>query len=500
MQKRYVSLYFPHLCADWLVIRKPELSAVPFVFARPDHGRMVITAVNGLAGAQQIRPGMRVADAKAMVHGLESFDDRPERPEKLLRGIGEWLIRYSPLVSLDLPDGLILDVSGCTHLWGGELTYLKELVSRLNEKGYTARAVMADTVGAAWAACRYAKKRGIVPAGGHGAVLAELPPEALRLEEAVTERLKKLGFHKIKSFQDMPSSVLRRRFGTGLLERLGQAKGTLSEYLVPLKLPEVFEERLPCLEPICTAKGIEIAITKLLEILCAHLQQEGKGLRTGVLKGYRVDGRVEQIEIGTSTATHSVSHLFKLFELKISSITPALGIELFVLSAPQVDDLLQKQEVFWAGQPGLDDRSVTDFVDRVTGKVGSSAVHRYLPQPRYWPERAAKQALTLRDQPAISWRAAKSRPTQLLGRPERIEVTAPIPDYPPMLFRYQGKAYQVKKADGPERIEREWWIEPGEHRDYYRLEDEQGQRYWVYRSGHYDAGRSGQWYLHGFFA
>ncbi|SMC87754.1 Y-family DNA polymerase [Pedobacter africanus] len=502
MQRRFVSIWFRQLLADWQLIRRPELAQVPFVFATPDHGRMMVTAVSPLAVRFGVEAGMRAADAKAICPGLEVLDDKPGRPRNLLRGLGEWCVRYSPIVAIDEfgMDGLLMDVSGCTHLWGGERGYLKEIVSRLKSKGYTVRVAIADTPGAAWAVSRYGKVSPLIPMGGHPEALLSLVPGALRLEDTVLAKLRKLGFYQIKSFVSMPRSVLRRRFGEGFLLRLAQALGTEDEVLVPLQVPVPFQERLACPEPIKTRTGIEIAITKMLESLCKRMQAEGKGLRTGVLTCHRMDGKIVQVSIGTSGATHSVSHLFKLFQLKIDKIRPGLGIEVFVLDAPKVDELAVPQEQMWAGKPGLDNQSVLRLIDRVAGKVGAEVIHRYLPAARYWPERAVFSTSSVTEKRITEWRLDKPRPTELLKRPDPIEVMALIPDHPPKFFVYKGVRHQVIKADGPERIEREWWLDQGEHRDYYQVEDDQGGRYWLFRSGHYDGEQKYQWFIHGFFA
>jgi len=501
MKKRYVCIWFRYLLADWQLIRRPELKAVPFVFAAPVHGRMMITAISPLAGLQGIETGMRAADAKAICPELEVLDDKPDRAAKLLKGLGEWCVRYSPTVMINefSMDGLYMDVSGCTHLWGGEHEYLKEIVFRLKGKGYTVRLAMADTIGAAWAVARFGTKTPLIPTGGHAEALMSLPPEALRLSETTVSRLRKLGFYQIKSFIGMPRSILRRRFGEDLLARLGQALGTVDEIIQPLQVPVPFQERLPCLEPIRTRNGIEIAIMRLLENLCQRLQNEGKGLRKGILCCYRIDGKVAQIDIGTNGPSHSVSHLFKLFQLKIEQIRPGLGIELFVLEALKVDEVIPGQEALWTGKPGLDDQSVIHLLDRVAGKMGPGVIHRYVPAAHYWPERSLKISAIITEKPLSDWRTDKPRPTELLKKPEPVEVMALIPDNPPKFFIYKGRKHNVVKADGPERIEREWWLDKGEHRDYYQVEDERGQRYWLFRSGHYD-GQRYQWFIHGFFA
>lgn len=499
MQKRFMCIWFRHLLTDWVAIRRPGLKDIPFVIATPERGRMIITAANILAEQQGIYKGTTVADARAASIGLEVLDDEPEKAAKLLRLLGLRCIRYTPIVAIDLPDGLILDISGCAHLWGGERGYLKEIILKLRAKGFDARGAIADTIGAAWAVARFGKVSPIIAGGMQAGAIMHLPPEALRLEADILERLRKLGFRTIGSFMSMPGSVLRRRFGNDILVRLRQALGFENEPIIPIIPPVPYQERLPCLEPIKTATGIEIAIQELLEQLCTRLQSEGMGVRKAVLKCYRVDGKMVQVGISTSRGSHSVSHLFKLFSLQIDKIEPALGIELFILEAPKVEEIDPVQEQLWANQPGLEDTTLAELLDKLAGKVGASTISRYLPVEHYWPERSVKQAVSLQEQPPTDWCTNRQRPVRLLSRPESVEVMALIPDYPPKIFVYRGKRHTIQKADGPERIEREWWLDQGEHRDYYTVEDTDGCRYWLFRSGHYDAKRV-EWFIHGFFA
>jgi protein ImuB len=501
MSKRYMSIWFRHLLTDWQVNRRPELAHMPFVFTTKERGRIIITATNIEAERQDIHIGTAAADAKAIVPGLQVIDDIPGKAVRLLTAIGEWCIRYTPIIAVDAPDGLILDISGCPHLWGGEREYLKDLSAKLKSRGYDTRIAIADTIGAAWAIARFGKVTPIIVPGTHASALLSLPPAALRLEPVILEKLKKLGFYKIESFIGMPRSVLRRRFGQGILQRLDQALGHEVEPIMPLQPIAPYEERLPCLEAIRTATGIEIALQRLLDMLCKRLQHEGKGMRTGILKCYRVDGKTVQIDIGTNRASRNTAHLFKLFELKIASIEPALGIELFVLEAPKVEDVSPEQESLWeAGQCGLEDMELAELLDRIAGKVGAGAIHRYLPQEHYWPERSVKSSVSLSEKTGTDWRSNRPRPIRLLAKPEVIEVMVPLPDYPPVQFIYNQKIHQVKKADGPERIEREWWLEAGELRDYYTVEDQDGCRYWLFRSGHYAGDKQVQWFIHGFLA
>ncbi|SIN77734.1 Y-family DNA polymerase [Chitinophaga niabensis] len=499
MEKRFVAIWFRYLETDWMIIRQPRLKGIPFVFSSKVHNRMLVAAASPDAERHGIYPGIPLADAKAILPALEVFDQKPDRKQNLLKGIGEWCIRYTPIAAVDLPDGLILDASGCAHLWGGENEYLKEITCRLRTAGYDVAAAISTTVGTSWAVARFGNEKIIAP-GGQLEALMSLPPAALRLEESILQRLKKLGFYQISSFITMPPSVLRRRFGQQLLDRIAEAVGNKAEPITPLQIIAPYEERLPCLEPLKTATAIKIAIERLLHGLCHRMKSEGKGVRRARLKCFRIDGEIQQVEIGTSRASHHVEHLFKLFELQVQTIRPALGIDLFLLEAIKIEEVSQAQEKLWAGPPGLDNARVSELLDRVSNKVGSDAIHRYLPVEQNWPERSFKVAASLDEKPSTAWRTDYPRPVLILRQPEPIQVTAPIPDYPPMNFRYKGALYETRKADGPERIEREWWIEEGQHRDYYVVEDKNGQRFWLFRSGHYSEDQTQQWFIHGFFA
>lgn len=500
MCKRFVSIWFRYLLTDWVSLRRPVLQGVPFVLASPDHGRMVISTANILAQTQGVDSGMMVADARAIIPSLQVLDDKPGLSAKLLKGLAEWCIRYTPAVAIDSPDGLILDVTGCAHLWGSEDAYVTDIITRLKRLGYKVRAGMADTVGTAWAVARFGQDSSIIASGQQFATLLSLPPAALRIEVDIVERLHKLGLRQINQFIGMPRSALRRRFGQLFIKKLDQALGHEEEVIHPVQPIEPFQERLPCLEPIVTATGIEIALERLLETLCNRLRQEHKGLRIALFKGYRVDGKMEQIQIGTNRPSYNVRHLFKLFELKIATIEPALGIDLFILEAQKVEDISPVQEKLWEKVGDLDDTGLSELLDRLAGKLVGDHIHRYVPDEHYWPERSVKPASTLNERSPTEWKIDKPRPIQLLSTPELIEVTAPIPDYPPMLFRHKGKLHKITKADGPERIEPEWWLQQGQHRDYYCVEDEEGHRYWLFRLGHYNADKTYQWFIHGFFA
>ncbi|MBS1689896.1 MAG: DNA polymerase Y family protein, partial [Bacteroidetes bacterium] len=213
---------------------------------------------------------------------------------------------------------------------------------------------------------------------------------------------------------------------------------------------------------------------------------------------WRIDGKIEQIQIGTNRPSRNVVHLFRLLQQKIVEIEPDLGIELFIIEAPVVEDLTSTQDAFW-NSANSDNTAIAELLDKIVGKLGVNTVHRYLPDEHYWPERSFKLAASLEERSTAEWRSELPRPLHLLPEPEPITVTVAIPDYPPVLFHYKGKLHNITKADGPERIEQEWWLTEGLYRDYYCVEDEEGARYWLFRLGDYKRTEP-KWFMHGFFA
>ncbi len=499
MSKRFVSIWFPYLVTDWHARKQPFLKDKAFVLKATVGNRVIITAANESARAQGIRNNMVLADAKALYPSLHVMDDKPTLTSQLADRIAEWCIRFTPVAAADYPAGIILDASGCTHLWGSEEAYLKDIIYRLSQRGYTVRVSMADTIGCARAMARYGMET-IVEQGGHVKALLPLPVTALRLNEETITVLQKLGLRQIKDVISISRTALRRRFGTELLQRLRQAIGEEEEPIISVYPIEPYQERLPCIELIKNRYGIETAMQYLLTNLCFRLCKTGKGLRKAFFRAYRVDGGTSGIEISTNQPSQNREHLFQLFSIKLSTIEPKEGIELFLLEATVVEEVVIKQEGLWQLQGGVLDSKVLDLMDRFATRFGQDAIQRFLPTEHYWPERSFKRTANLNEEPTTEWKLDRPRPLQLLSPPESIEVAAPIPDYPPLNFRYEGSLHIVKKADGPERIEQEWWLQDGEHRDYYAVEDEEGGRYWLFRSGHYNETTKPKWFLHGYFA
>lgn len=499
MTRRYVSLWFKYLVIDWLARRAPELKAQPFVITRPERGRVVIVQANRVAEENGIFIGMALPDARALLPQIENFDEKPGFALQLLEQLADWSIRYTPGVQVTGEDGLMLDITGCAHLRGGEHPCLRDMVVRLRSAGLEARGAMADTIGAAFAIARYGREKPIIAAGGQAEALAGLPLSALRVAEETSLRLSQLGIRTIGDLQKLPRASLNRRFGPELTLRLCQALGEVPEAFASKRMSEAYQERLTCSDGVATAEGIAQALTHLLALLCERLAAEHKGIRALSFECLRLDGVRQELSIGTNRPVRSARHLFKLFKNKLATIEPALGIELFTLSARGVEALPAAQDAMIGETQALDD-AFPELVDRFSNRLGSQALSRYLPQEHHAPERSIKRTTDFTDVASTSWDTSRLRPIRLVSPPEPVEVTAPVPDYPPMFFRHQGKMHRVRKADGPERVEREWWLESGEARDYFLVENEHGARFWLYRAGQYRDGEPARWFLHGYFA
>lgn len=331
MQKRYAVIWFRFLKTDYWIRKNPSYSGKPLVMYTIDHGRMIISAAVASVWVQGIGKGTVVADAKAIIPGLLAVQDEPLKYESVLQKIAAWFIRYSPNVSINNEDDIVLDATGCTHLWGGEERYLRDIHTRLEKIGYKVHIAIADTIGVAWACAHFYDEITVVPSGQQQQYLSILPPSALRIDPLTNEKLVKLGLKQIGLLYNISSASLRRRFGICFIERLQQALGYIDEPFVSIIPGAVFVERLECFDPVLTRPGIEIALEDLLQKICVRLKNEGQGIRKAVFKIFTVENAEAFIEVGTNQSSVDSYHLFKLFELKIEKLEPGLGIELFVL-------------------------------------------------------------------------------------------------------------------------------------------------------------------------
>ncbi|RWO24444.1 DUF6504 family protein [Mesorhizobium sp.] len=479
-----------------------------------------IAALDERAEALHLKRGMGIADARAMHPSIDVVEADPEADRRLLESLADWCDRYTPLVAIDAADGLFLDVTGCTHLFGGERAMLDDILSRFFHQGFDVRAGLAATPGAAWAAARFSGDR-IVPGGEEEALLAPLPLTALRIEPDIRASLESVGLRTAGAVMAAPRAPLARRFGRSLLLRLDQALGRLDEAVSPrLPVAPLSVER-HLAEPIMLTDEIERLVKMLATTLKADLERRGEGARRLALLLFRVDGAVSRIAVGTSRPLREPLLIQKLFHERLAALEQDIDagygfdlVRLSVLSAAAFD----MQQADLTGETRDDGADIALFADRIRARLGDSAVLKPVAVESHLPERVvamlpyaeAPQRVSAPKQPDKIQDTSRpvlrpERPIRLFRSPEPIEVPATeMPEGPPLNFRWRRALYRVARAEGPERIAAEWWREAAGQeatRDYFRIEDSDGRRYWLYRQGLYGASQAApRWFMHGVFA
>ncbi|MCZ6605006.1 MAG: DNA polymerase Y family protein [Alphaproteobacteria bacterium] len=526
--KRFLSVWLPR----WPIERRhgyialqgrsgpPSHSDAPFVLSTSSQSGACITATNAAADRIGLYVGMPLTDARAICPSLMVDAADPEGDSAALRQLALWCRCYSPLTRPDDPDGLAIDITGCAHLFGGEAVLLKKLENRLHGFGLTAALVTAPTIGAAWAAARHAAgKRIIITIETLHKHLAPLPTAALRLEEPAAAALAKIGLKRIGDLRGKRCARLAARFGPQLAERLDQAFGKQDESFCGLTPPPFYRAERRFAEPIDTMPAIESATRLLAHDLAETLNKAGKGARKLELALFRVDGWSETLGVQTSALALSrdANHLARLLCERLDRIKDhtGFGFEAAMLSAFDVEDVTPHQEIFLSGgeqREKADD--LARLLDRFVNRFGVRNVTRFVTHASYIPERAARSVPVLRNSARHGWAAhvralqgdtCLGRPFLLLASPEPVTALSEVPDGPPVRFEWRRISHRVTRADGPERIAHEWWHEGGgenrQTRDYYRVEDDAGRRFWLYRDGlHERQGDTPRWFIHGVFA
>ncbi|UXC92696.1 DNA polymerase Y family protein [Sphingobium sp. RSMS] len=475
----------------------------PMILITRTGQREMVTAACPVALELGLRPGMAAAHARALVTDLDVRDADPEADRAwldrlALHAVGHW----TPTACPSGVDGLWLDLTGTTHLFGGEARFCRRLQRFLERLGFTASIAIAGTPGAAYALARYGGEAiTLLPPGTETQAIADLPLAALRLEPEALMSAARFGLERIADLYPMPRGPLARRLGLTTVRRLDQARGLVAEPIVPVVPfePPRAERRL--LEPIGTAEAITQVIGDLVNDLVVVLQERGMGLRAAHLTCMIVDGTEQHVAIGTARATRDARHLKRMLNMRIERIDPGLGIEAMMLVAPRVEEL--RAQTLEAGL-GTSDRphDIAPLIDQLAGRIEPDAPFRLSSHESDVPERAVRRVEALAK--SVGWPSWK-RPVRMLRRPELLShVVALLPDHPPRRFTWRRTDYRVIAGDGPERIHGEWWRSAREMwavRDYFRVEATGGERFWLFRRGDGVDEQTGNlsWYMHGIF-
>lgn len=489
-QRRIIVIWLPRLQSD-LALRRLALDA-PFAVIERQRGAERLVCLNMQAEALGLARGMGLADARALCPDLLTRPADAHRTAQALESLRRWALRYCPWAACDGADGLALDISGAAHLLGGEDALLDDLLARLARMGFTARAGLADTRGAAWAMA-HVGPGGSVPPGGARAALGPLPLAALRLPAKTLAALERLGLRHVRDLAQMPRAPLARRFGAEMLQRLDQAMGDLPEPVAPPPPAPVFAVRMSLPDPIGLLGDLHAGLTRLLERLCQHLHRSELGARRLVLDLSRVDGHSVRLEIRLARPMRDADDIAPLFDRALDGVDAGYGIDGMRLSAPETAPL-PLQQVTTGGARAQDD--LADLLSRLSNRLGFEHVQRLLPADSHIPEKAFTVAAAAYSDAAADWpRPRAPRPLTLFA-PEPIAGSGRAL---PRRFKWRGQTWQVVAATGPERITPEWWLDDPNWRsgmrDYWRVQTDRGARLWLFHTPQRDG-----WCVQGEFA
>ncbi len=537
----------PHLAIERWAKSADSAPDDPVVLTVEGPHGPVIHAVTNAAAERGARPGARLTDARALDPALIAASADPEGDCALVQRLARWAGRWSPLVEAD-GDGLRLDVSGVAHLFGGEQRLIRDIERRFTGAGFTTRIAIAPTAAAAWALTRFKKtltptlfraREREGPAAereGEGLLseLSSLPVNALRLDSDTVRTLERLGLKTIGALIAMPRLALARRFRgvESVVDALDRMLGKKPEPLTAAPIDPPPRALLKLEEPATHPEAASQALERLVPDLVRQLQERHLGARHLSLSGYRVDGSVAVASAATAIPSREPNHLKRLLADKAAALNPEFGFDAFALQADWAETLASAQDSL-IGEPN-GSQEIARLVDRLTVKLGTAAVRKPKAEESHLPERASGWGAAVNSSPSLlgegdrqrRWRgtaaaanpstiqssldgppprasSGRNSPQRLLDRPEAIDVIYATPEGMPRRFVWRRAVHDIARAEGPERIAPEWWRQPSSSRlrDYYRVEDQAGQRYWIYREGLAGDGRGGapNWFIHGLF-
>ena len=501
-----------------------------------------IVAVNHAAEALSLRVGQTLADARAQYPNLDVVEDDPRANAALLETIADWANRYTPLVALDreasafdksplssclFKHGLIFDITGCAHLFtslsnpaqDAETIMVADIKEKLNAQGFMVQTGLASSVGAAWAVSRFASGE-IIKAGQEKPILNTMPIAALRLDPTIEAAMHRVGLKRIEQIIDLPRAPLANRFGLDLIRNINRALGDEEESISPrLPVPALMVERR-FHEPISQANDIETILRKLAETLVVTLETRGEGARVVEAHLFQSDGGVTRAQISTAKSLTNADAIVTLFRDRLDEslerfsarrLAEADGFDVVRLSILLSEPHTAEQTSFHGDEANTLNADLAHLIDKLGVRLGVeniiclSSGDSHQPEDASVHQRAIDSTSKRQAWPSPHKGQPITRPIRLFDQPEEIKAIAAIPEGPPRSFRWRHLLYTVSRVEGPERISAPWWcdkgIKPRFTRDYYRIEDTDGHRFWLYRDGLYQENPTDpKWYVHGLFA
>ena len=516
--RRCLAIAFPHFSTDRLR-RTPQGKFYgwpderPLVIAEKIANALTLAAVDKAAFGLGLRCGLALADARARIPDLAVAEGDAKADAALMEKIADWCDRYTPFVSHPAQGGLVLDITGCAHLFGGEEAMLRDVMGHLTGFGFCISGVIAGNADAARALARFAQSGIVVPGEDRGAV-EPLPIAPLGIDQATAVALRRAGLKTIGDLASRPREPLAARFGASLLYRLDRILGDVEAPISPRRIVPIARAERNFFDPLVRMEDVLAVLGQLAQDLAVNLEGHGQGGRCFEASLFHVDGHVRRLAITTARATRDPAILGRLFAERLDTLSEPLdagfGFELVRLSALLTEPMAQPQTPLEAdASEALAPEAITEFIERLSIRLGAEHVLRFVAADSHIPERATQQVPALALANPQSWPRSKdegeppSRPMSLFNPPRPIEALAAVPDGPPLRFRWRRVLHQVVHAEGPERIAPEWWRGAKETltRDYYRVEDREGGRFWVFREGLYEReAATPRWFIHGLFA
>jgi protein ImuB len=500
--RRILALVFPQIAVDLYRRRSATAPSAPFALHERSNNALRLAALDAAAAAAGLYCGQPLAEARALAPTLATAPLDRAADTADFAALMQALMRYSPLVAPSGDDAALIDIAGAAHLFGGEQAAARDAVRRLAARGLKVRAAIASAPAAARALAAFHSlpdETPIITPGGEARAVAPLPVEALGLDAAMAERLRSLGLKTVGAIAARGRGELARRFGEDFLARLDAIEGRRDTPIAPVApAPDLFVAEAFA-EPVETVDAALARAGVLAQKLSLQLEREGLGATRFVLDLFRLDMTRAQAAIAFARPSRDAAAIARLLRLKLEregeAIDPGFGFEILRLSAEGAAPLGSAARDVFAARHGEAEEALAD---ELTNRLGPGAVFRAEPRQRHEPERAAAPAPFSR---AVSWAGAPRLPRPLLmfAAPEPIAVVALAPDGPPATFRWRRIAYRVARAAGPERILDDWRARAPRLRDYYRVEDESGRRYWIFRDSAYGEAPP-KWFLHGLFS
>ena len=505
--RRFLSLWLPRLATD-LARRADEVApGVPLAVVATEKNARRLAAVDAVAARLGLSIGMTLADARARHPALVVCEADRQAEARALERLADAASRYTPLVALDGADGLMLDVSGVAHLFGGEAGLVADAGARFARARLTLKSGLADTPCAARALAHFGPAP-IAPAGLEGKAFArmfhDLPVAALGVAPALADELSRAGLKRIGDLALRPRAPIAARFGADLIARLDELHGASRPSISPrFPAPDFVAERRFA-SPILHLEAVEATLARRADDLVALLERRAKGARRLELTLFRVDGAAQRLAVATSRPLNEARAILRLFRERLlhgEPIDPGFGVDLMRLSCLFAEDAEPSQHAFERAFDAERARSLADLIDRLSARLGPSRVTRETLVDAHWPEQSVVARAAAKGDAEGAALETPMRPLQLFERPEPIEAVAEVPDGPPLKFRWRRVLREAAAIEGPERIAPPWWRgDGGPTRDYFRVEDAEGRRYWLFREGLYgrETARA-RWFVHGVF-